>query len=186
MVNVRRGVIVYSMSSEGEFARSFLKRGPPYLGDSHFRHKDTVKANGGRWNGELKKWEARSNDDLEKLIRSKVWLPIGMSEMGAQSILEQLHSGKRTTLNNKKELLFDRRGPQHAKFNFETDVVRFNDRTCTFARQCSVCEVVLDSRLQFGLECDCHDGACWTSCSICSKPIRFSEECGCAPANVNY
>ena len=167
------------MFSESDFARDFLRKGPPWLGDSHFRYKDIVKENGGRWNAEHKKWEARSSEDLQKLIQTNKWLPVGVSEEGGKLILHEMNCGvlKRSSYG----LHFDRRDPKRSKLDPKTDVVTVAGHTRTYARMCNECGVLLDSRLQFGLECDCH-GAFWKSCIRCSKPIQATESCDCPPA----
>lgn len=172
------------MSADEEFVQSYLKKGPPYPGDSNFKDKAQVKDNGGRWNGELKKWEARSEEDLAKLIGSGLWVPCGWTKDYARNILSALHNNKRKSDDGVDEMYFDRRNPKRSKFNHNTDVVKYNGHTRVYARECSECGILLDSRLQFGLECDCHDGSCWKACMNCSKPIRLGEECGCPPANM--
>lgn len=172
------------MSYEEGFANSYLKKGPPFLGDSSFRDKDAVKANGGRWNSEFKKWEARSREDLVKLLRSKVWLPVGMSQSGAQSVLMVVGTLVGTQGSKKRYpdgFLFDRRATKLCKFNPETDRETLNGHTRVFARACADCCVLLDSRLQFGLECDCAGASSWDACEYCSSPLRRGEACACAP-----
>lgn len=166
-----------TMFSQKDFAKDFLTKGPPWIGDSHFRHKDLVKQNGGRWNAEHKKWEARNLEALQNLIQTKTWTPIGTSEEGAKMILRELARGAQK--RRSQDLHFDRRDPKWSKFDPEADIVTVRGHTRTYARMCDECNVLLDSRLQFGLECDCHF-MYWKSCMFCSKPLRVTESCGCS------
>lgn len=161
------------------FAHSFLRKGAPYIGECHFKDKDTVKANGGRWNGEVKKWEARTNEDLKRLIQCKVWLPVGMTAEGARSILDAIRESNDPSKGDGDCAYFDRRDPQRSEFNDEKDIEILNGHTRVYARHCDACNILLDSRLQFGLECDCKDGSCWKACTRCSRPLRPQEDCGC-------
>ena len=171
------------MLSEQSFARSFLRKGPPYIGESDFKHKETIKANGGRWNSEFKKWEARTNEDLEKLIKCKLWIPMGMTAEGAESILSAIHEAKGPAKGDGEDMYFDRRHPKRSKFDDEKDIQTLNGHTRVYARHCDKCNILLDSRLQFGLECDCKNGSCWKACIKCSRPLRIGEDCTCPPLN---
>lgn len=54
-------------------ARDFLASGPPWLGDSHFNNKDTVRAAGAKWHSATKQWKATDVHVLRALIKSGVW-----------------------------------------------------------------------------------------------------------------
>jgi len=166
------------MSLDEQFAQSYLRRGPPWPGDSHFKDKNVIKELGGRFEGEMKKWVANSYDVVEKLIKSQKWVPVGFSKEGARLVLLGVQGGLSIS-NEGDQMYFDRRHPKRAKFNPKTDVEKVCGRERTYVRACETCGVLLDSRLQFGLECDCKDGYQWKSCMRCFKPVRSSEECDC-------
>ena len=164
--------------TEESFAQSYLKQGPPWAGDSHFKDKDVVKLCGARFDGELKKWVARSIDVLQKLVESRKWVPVGFSHDGCRLLLHAIQ----TTLSSSAtvgEMRFDRRNSKCAKFDAKADTGVRCGLKLTYARPCSKCGVLLDSRLQFGLECDCNSDRHWTACARCCKPIRFKEVCEC-------
>lgn len=67
------------MSADLAYAKDYLKRGPPFLGDSSFRHKDEVKKAGGRWNSETSQWKANDEATLLSLIDTGIWMPAGLN-----------------------------------------------------------------------------------------------------------
>ena len=149
------------------FAETYLKQGPPWAGDSHFKDKDAVKLCGARFDGEHKKW-----------VERKLWAPVGFSPEGCGFLLHAIQ----TTLSRSAtvgEMRFDRRNPTCAKFHAKADTGVRCGVKLTYARPCSKCGVLLDSRLQFGLECDCNSDRHWTACARCCKPMRFNEVCEC-------
>lgn len=173
---------------EDTFAKSFLLRGPPFIGECRFKDKDVVKANGGRWNGDVKKWEARTVEDLEKMLKCKLWLPSGITEDGVKSILCAIHCQKGAPKRPQpNELHFDRRHPKRSKFDEKTDKWTIGGHTRIFARPCEKCGILLDSSLQFGMECDCKDGFVWEACVKCMRPLRQREMCECKnPRNHGF
>lgn len=166
------------MLTEADVARNYVECGPPYIGESTFRNKDTVKANGGRWNAEYKKWEARSREDLRSMIASKAWTPCGFSSLAAYYMVE--HIDKTVSAPSALpvgwcKLLFHRRDGDDAKFDATKDRETLRcGKVVTYARLCSTCGVLVDSRLQFGLECDCRGHGVWKRCQACSIPL-FGE-----------
>lgn len=169
------------MLTEADAARQYVNSGPPFIGESHFRDKDAVKANGGRWNSDHKKWEARTIESLRALITSRKWTPCGFTATASYYMIEHIDKGGYApavvgTPVAVGKLLFDRRGEEDSKFDPEKDQeVLPNGKTATYARHCKICGILVDSRLQFGLECDC--GGLWTSCNTCSLPLRLNEKC---------
>ena len=153
---------ITELKMEQAFAKSFLNAGPPYIGDSRYGDKEIIKENGGRWNGKHKKWEARSNEDLKALIASKLWLPTGVTEACGMYILRALSESY-------NGVLFDRRDPKNAEILWDRDVIKRKGRNLTFVKKCDGCNVLLDSRLQFGLECDCAVGFLWKHSDVCRE-----------------
>ena len=123
------------MSTDEQFAQSYLRNGPPWKGESHYRDKDVVKQFGGRWDGESKMWVAPSYDALEKMIKSTKWVPFGFSKEGARLVLLGIKGGLSVS-SGEDELYFDRRNPKRAKFNPKTDVEVVCGREKTYARPC--------------------------------------------------
>ena len=117
------------MSSHLAFARSFVRRGPPYVGDCSFSDKSTIKANGGKWNVDCKKWEARTDEDLEKLLKCGLWLPLGVTRQGADFILAALDEDRRAADLSLNSFLFDRRNPSVSEFDREKDTMTVNGHT---------------------------------------------------------
>lgn len=169
------------MSEEVYAAKQYVDSGPPYLGESHFRDKDAVKANGGRWNSDHKKWEARDLHSLRALINSKLWTPCGFSRGAAWYMVDHIDKGASVQVATPVavgRLLFHRRDEADAKFDPVKDQKLLpNGKVATYARHCDTCGVLVDSRLQFGLECDCPLGCAWKSCHTCSLPLLVGETC---------
>jgi hypothetical protein len=169
------------MSTEEDAARQYVDSGPPYLGESHFRNKDAVKGNGGRWNSDHKKWEARDLQSLRALIKSNLWTPCGFSRAAAYCMVEHIDKGASVPVATPVvvgKLLFHRRDEENAKFDPVKDQQLLpNGKVATYARHCDTCGVLVDARLQFGLECDCPLGCAWKSCNTCSFPLFVGETC---------
>lgn len=158
-------------------AKQYVDSGPPYLGESHFRNKDGVKSHGGRWNSDHKKWEARDMHSLRALIKSTLWSPCGFSRAAAWCMVDHIDKGASVSVVVGK-LLFHRRDEVDAKFDPVKDQQLLpNGKLATYARHCDACSVLVDSRLQFGLECDCSLGCAWKSCQTCSLPLFAGEAC---------
>jgi len=172
---------VTGMFGEEDAARQYVDSGPPYIGESHFRNKDAVKANGGRWNSAHKKWEARDVESLRALIQSNLWTPCGFSRAEAYCMLEHIHLGACVPVATSVavgKFLFHRRDYEDAKFDPVKDQEFFpNGKMATYARHCDTCGVLVDSRLQFGLECDCPLGCAWKICLTCSLPLFLGDMC---------
>ena len=75
--------------------KSYLAKGPPWLGESTFSQKETVKKNGGKWNQESKKWAASTEDSLVKLIESGAWKPCNCPYLLPQHIVTFLTKTKK-------------------------------------------------------------------------------------------
>jgi len=169
------------MSAEVDAAMQYVDAGPPYIGESHFRDKDSVKANGGRWNSGHKKWEARNLESLRALIKSNLWKPCGFSRKASYCMVEHINTvapPPAATPMAAGKPLFHRRDLADAKFDPVKDQVLLpNGKMATYARHCDTCGVLVDSRLQFGLECECQPGCMWKSCHTCSLPLLVGEKC---------
>ena len=141
------------MLTEADVARNYVECGPPYIGESTFRNKDTVKANGGRWNAEYKKWEARSREDLRSMIASKAWTPCGFSSLAAYYMVE--HIDKTVSAPSALpvgwcKLLFHRRDGDDAKFDATKDRETLRCGKVVLTRVCAARAVCL-STLGFSL-----------------------------------
>lgn len=160
-------------------AEFYVESGPPYVGDSDFKDKARVKANGGRWNGAEKKWEAQSTEDLGTLLRSGVWFPAGYDPSIITYILDAIDRiGSMRAIRAKSNgvLLFDRRGGP--EFDASKDTENVGGTTFRYTQRCCDCNVLLDSRLQFGLECICSGNAgFWKACHGCRLPVRLGGSC---------
>jgi hypothetical protein len=157
--------------------QEYIGTGPPYLGESGFKDKELVKSLGARWNGENKKWAAGSREALAQLIRSNKWLPTGFTYHEAISMLQVLEKPVETKAAS-GGMKFDRRGENDLKFNPRKDKeVALNGSVLTYARFCDDCNVLMDSRLQFGLECDCAFGCAWNACNTCFMPVKYGDAC---------
>ena len=100
-------------------------------------------------------------------------------------LLNELAKSSNTPADNNN--YFDRRTALMSSFNIETDRLLHADGKCfTYARGCKGCGVMLDSRMQFGLECDCAPPqSLWKSCHSCFYPLRENEECTFCVITVN-
>ena len=170
------------MSVDTNAAIQYVDSGPPYIGRSQFRDKDAVKAKGAKWNQLHKKWEARTCEILHSLIASSLWTPEGFSTAEAHYMMQYIDH-KNTTVPNisgaeECKLRFHRRGEEDAKFDPVNDQKTLpSGRVATYVRVCNTCSVLVDSRLQFGLECDCPFGFVWKSCNTCRVPLLLGETC---------
>ena len=158
-----------------QLAQEYVREGAPFLGDSNFEDKDVVRAFGAKWNASHKKWEARNREDLKSLLQCGKWTPVGLLPQMCNLVLQVLD------LEDKKSqaestFRFDRRS-KDSKFDEDTDYEVLPSGTVRrYARVCDKCGIVLDSRLQFGMECDCTDGILWHACKYCCEPLRMSEK----------
>lgn len=158
--------------------RDYINAGPPFLGESHFKDKDCVKTLGARWNCENKKWVACNKQVLAKLIRSTKWLPTGFTQNESIDILQIIEKAFAPVAANCEEMLFDRRAKGNNTIDHRKDMeIAFNGTLCTYTHACDECGVLLDSRLQFGLECDCPFRREWKMCVTCFVPIREETTC---------
>lgn len=156
-----------------DLAREYLESGPPYTGESHFRDKDRVKSLGARW-GENKKWVAHTHAALKALIESRLWTPSGLGRWGGAEVVNLLYNMEQ----QRSDPLFDRRGPEDCTFDPDKDRERRPDGSVwTYARKCDGCGVMVDSRLQFGLECNCDVGCAWKACHGCYFPLYAGSVC---------
>lgn len=161
-----------------DFVTEYIKAGPPYAGDSSFKDKERVKQLGARW-GENKKWVAHTQEVLKALIESRLWIPCGLGSSGAADLVNQLYKMQEAQARTSGgKLCFDRRDPKGCNFDPDMDRKRMpNGTVYTYARKCDGCGVLLDSRLQFGLECDCELGCAWNACQGCSLPLWHGSPC---------
>ena len=158
-------------------AIEYLAAGPPFLGESTFKDKELVKSLGARWNAENKKWAAGNRDVLATLIRSNRWRPTGLTLGEAVTVLDTVEANTIKEYNGGC-MKFDRRGEQDCMVDPERDKeVLPNGSVRVYARFCTDCGVLLDSRLQFGLECDCVFLVGWNACPKCHSPIRHASDC---------
>jgi len=158
--------------------QEYINAGPPYIGESNFKDKELVKSLGGRWNGESKKWAAGSKYALAQLIRSNKWLPSGFTYNAAMSMLQLLETSVQSVAGGGCGIKFDRRGEKDCKFDpYKDKEVAPCGKIRIYARFCGDCNVLLDSRLQFGLECDCDLGCAWKACHGCFVPLKLGEAC---------
>ena len=67
------------MGSGAEWAFESYLAYVPYKGVSHKQHKDAVKAAGGFFDWNLKKWVARTETALLSMIATRVWHPDGIA-----------------------------------------------------------------------------------------------------------
>lgn len=174
------------MLTDEDIANNYLKSGPAYFGTSGFRDRDVVKSNGGRWNADRKEWEARSHESLKSLILSKRWHPSGLSPSEARFVVMIIDKSDKRDKHDKRgnaHVLFHRRVLGSTTFDPVNDTHTLpNGKKFTYARTCRQCCVLVDSRLQFGLECDCPLGCAWNSCSSCRLPLYGGEPCpACCP-----
>lgn len=180
-------VRVYNeMSREKEVAR-YLADGPPYLGESSFADKAKVKSYGARWNAQARKWEARSVDDFLSLLRCGLWVPTGFDRSAValfvQSCADSLETPTGPTVAKKGGAAhaadtwrFDRRAA--ARYDPEKDTETTpRGKVYAYVARCDACKLLLDSRLQFGLECDCAMACAWTACHACFFPTRPGAAC---------
>lgn len=153
---------------------SFLEQGPPWLGDSAFQDKDVIKKAGGRFDGASKKWKAPDEATLFALIGDGKWTPVGHDRVFAGEVVRFiLRRDKAAELAEQRRLRATMPPrPTHKRKKDECDVVKKHH---TF--QCDVCNTILDSREQFGLECRCADGIVWHACVVCFLPIRTHGQC---------
>ena len=68
-----------TMGSGAEWAFESYLAYVPYKGVSHKQHKDAVKAAGGFFDWNLKKWVARTETALLSMIATRVWHPDGIA-----------------------------------------------------------------------------------------------------------
>lgn len=165
------------MITDDTMINEYLGAGPPFLGESGFKDKEFVKSLGARWNGDNKKWAAGSREALAQLIRSNKWLPTGFTYHAALTMLQIVEKPvKAGTVGG--GMKFDRRNKEDARFDPRKDTETApNGSVRTYARFCDDCNVLLDSRLQFGLECDCAFGCAWKACNTCFIPLKFGDAC---------
>lgn len=172
-----------------QMAESYVARGPPFVGESDFKDKAKVKASGGRWNGSKKKWEAQSLEDLGVLVRSGAWLPVGYDEGISTYILiaiDRVEALRIKRVENSGILLFNRRDSRFCELDPSKDVETSpTGKTYRYTKRCTDCNILLDTRLQFGLECDCHgEAGCWSSCHGCFAPVKRGAVCEkCLPTS---
>lgn len=62
-------------------AMAYLRRGPPYAGESPFSSKEVVKAAGARWSWEERSWAAPCEATIGALLQTGVWRPRGLSSL---------------------------------------------------------------------------------------------------------
>jgi hypothetical protein len=181
--------------SREKIVELYLSAGPPYLGNSNFDAKERVKVYGGKWNKNEKKWEARNIDTLMALLRSDLWIPVGFDSSDVAFIIMKctdlkgecqdnnntVHTApkQRITKLENGGFLFDRRDVQNNAYNpeFDTQTTR-SGHTYVYVTRCKKCNILLDSRLQFGLECDCGMNLVWEPCAACLVPKRPGKSCG--------
>lgn len=174
----KHNIEAYSSNPTMDFAKEYLESGPPYAGDSHFRDKDRVKQLGARW-GDNKKWVAHTHEALKALIESRLWTPCGLGSSGAADVVNLLYKMQEAPARVVGgKMRFHRRDPEDCVFDPDKDRERTpNGLVRTYARKCDDCGVLVDSRLQFGLECDCEMGCMWKGCPVCSFPLRLGSAC---------
>jgi hypothetical protein len=159
--------------------QNYIERGPPYLGDSHFKDKEIIKNNGGRWDANSKKWTAKSLEVLRTLIETRKWFPFGIgceSAYGASVVVNKLYEMKSDICSTFK---LSRRNSNNNTFDKKRDCEVICNKEYIYARLCNACGILLDSRLQFGLECDCELEFNWNSCNRCFIPVRNNDSCFC-------
>lgn len=158
------------------WATHFLKKGPPWVGESSFKHKEIIKSCGARWNQEERKWEARSRDVLLSLLKSQVWMPAGQSQSSILAIIARIKATEVARSGSKRPWLFERR--KGDVFDEKNDTQRLKcGKLYVYATQCKQCGDLLDSRCQFGFECSCTMGSTWYPCVSCLRPVRLGGEC---------
>jgi hypothetical protein len=161
-----------------DFAKEYLDAGPPYAGDSKFGDKERVKQLGARW-GDDKKWVAHTHEVLKALIESRLWTPCGLGSLGAADVVNLLYKMQETPTHAPGgKMRFDRRDPEDSVLDPQKDrELTPNGKMRVYARKCDGCGVLLDSRLQFGLECDCEMGCAWKACHSCAFPLHCESAC---------
>lgn len=90
------------MSDNVSAAYEILKGKGPWLGQSGFNDKDTVKDAGAKWDKEEKKWKATSKEVLVKLIKSGVWMADFVSPAVSRCIVEIVEKERRDEEAKKK------------------------------------------------------------------------------------
>ena len=164
------------MSREKEVAL-YLIHGPPWLGNSAFSDKAKVKAYGAKFNGDAKKWEARSQEDLLSLLRCGLWIPVGFNRshvaLFIQTCVDEVWDSEpvRAAPRTGMMMPFNRRNSDVYKPEEDQETTK-SGNTYFYATRCDKCNVLLDSRLQFGLECDCNMAPTWNACHTCLRPTR--------------
>jgi len=76
------------MSANIDAAKECIDKGPPWIGESGFKAKETVKAAGGKWHADTKQWKAVDLQGLVALINTGVWLPCDISPRVALCVVE--------------------------------------------------------------------------------------------------
>lgn len=70
-----------------EFAQAWLAEGPPYYGDSEFKHKGEMYKCGGRFDKEKKLWKAIDKDSFVNMVESGKWTPRGVDGSTAVRVI---------------------------------------------------------------------------------------------------
>jgi hypothetical protein len=73
---------------------NYVKTGPPFAGDSEFKHRAEIKAAGGEWHGSEKKWVAKSHQAFVAMVETNHWTPIGCP-VGVQCVVDFMRAQMR-------------------------------------------------------------------------------------------
>ena len=75
----------------------FLKKGPPWLGDSSFENRGAVKRLGARWKPEEKKWAAIDERMLLSLIEEGLWKPCGHNTAFSLALMNKIRRNEKVS-----------------------------------------------------------------------------------------
>lgn len=104
-----------------EAVKSYLNKGPPYIGDCRFEDKDKCKELGARWHPDSKKWKATDDKTLMALCKSGKWSPLGFTSHMTNTIVQVILDRDRESEKKAIEAIKAKEAEQEKKMKYSAD-----------------------------------------------------------------